>query len=99
MALSIEELLENIRERADKVRNTDLFVTVGHGMITVRIRCDGKLVNPLSVADLYHENARTVYGPAIISRIADSMEYNTSMGVNNLIVSVRTASVTEKNEP
>lgn len=99
VALSIEELLENIRERADKVRNTDLFVTVGHGMITVRIRCDGKLVNPISVADLYHENARTVYGPAIISRIADSMEYNTSMGVNNLIVSFRTASVTEMNEP
>ena len=51
--------------------------------------------DPISVADLYNENARTVYGPAIISRIADSMEYNTSMGVNNLIVSFRTASVTE----
>ena len=99
VALSIEELLENIRERADKVRNTDLFVTAGPEMIIVRIRCDGQLVNPMSVADLYHGNARTVYGPAIISRIADSMEYNTSMGVNNLIVSFRAASVTEMNEP
>ena len=79
-----------------------LFITIlkiYHRPRKESIRCDGKLVNPISVADLYHENARTVYGPAIISRIADSMEYNTSMGVNNLIVSFRTASVTEMNEP
>ena len=68
-------------------------------MIIVRIRCDGKLVNPLSVADLYDEDTQAVYGPVLISRIADSVEYNTSMGVNNLIVSFRVSTVAEMNEP
>lgn len=86
VALSIEELLLNIQNRAGETRNTDLFVRIEDEQIILRIRCDGKLLNPLSIQDIYDEKTEEIYGPALIQRIADSMEYNTAMGLNNLIV-------------
>lgn len=86
VALSIEELLLNIQNRAGETKNTDLFVRIEEEQIIVRIRCDGKLLNPLSIKDIYDENTEEIYGPALIQRIADSMEYNTAMGLNNLII-------------
>ena len=87
VALSIEEILVNIRDRAetDRIRNTNLFVTLEEEKIRVRIRCDGQLFNPLSViGDPGAEDP--VYGPSLIQQIADSIEYNSSLGVNNLII-------------
>lgn len=89
VALSIEELLLNLQNRAGGTKNTDLFVRIEEDQIIVRIRCDGKLLNPLSVTDIYDEDTEEIYGPALIQRIADSMEYNTAMGLNNLIVRFR----------
>ncbi|MBQ8699774.1 MAG: hypothetical protein IJ521_12405, partial [Schwartzia sp.] len=86
VALSIEELLLNIQNRAGDTKNTDLFVRIEEDQIIVRIRCDGKLLNPLSITDIYNEDTEEIYGPALIQRIADSMEYNTAMELNNLIV-------------
>ena len=90
VALSIEELLLNSQSRAGDTKNTDLFVRIEEDQIIVRIRCDGKLLNPLSITDIYNEDTEEIYGPALIQRIADSMEYNTAMELNNLIVRFNT---------
>lgn len=98
MALSIEEILVNIRDRAetDRIRNTNLFVTLEEEKIRVRIRCDGQLFNPLSV--IGNPDAEDpVYGPSLIQQIADSIEYNSSLGMNNLIITFDTGKNHETN--
>ncbi|MBR4744942.1 MAG: hypothetical protein IK082_12270 [Oscillospiraceae bacterium] len=98
VALSIEEILVNIRDRAetDRIRNTNLFVTLEEEKIRVRIRCDGQLFNPLSV--IGNPDAEDpVYGPSLIQQIADSIEYNSSLGMNNLIITFDTGKNHETN--
>ncbi len=87
VALSIEEILVNIRDRmeTDRIRHTNLFVALEEEKIRVRIRCDGQLFNPLSlIGDSDMDDP--VYGPSLIQQLADSIEYNSSLGVNNLII-------------
>ncbi len=76
-------------DKKNKV-HIDLFVTAEDECIRIRIRSYGKLFDPLSGEQQEEQWDLDDIRKTIVSRVADEVEYNTSLGVNNKIVTVNT---------
>lgn len=70
--------------------NIDLFVTAEDECIRIRIRSYGKLFDSLSKEQQEEQWDLDDIRKTIVCRVADEVEYNTSLGVNNIIVTVNT---------
>ena len=92
VSLSIEEIIALLTGQHDKKNKVhiDLFVTAEDECIRIRIRSYGKLFDPLSKEQQEEQWDLDDIRKTIVSRVADEVEYNTSLGVNNIIVTVNT---------
>ena len=91
VSLSIEEIIALLPAQRDQ-RNrifTNLFVTAEEDCIRIRIRNYGELFDPLFYEQQTEQIDLDALGKTIVRSIADEVEYNTALGVNNLIITVR----------
>ena len=92
VSLSIEEIIALLPAQRNKRKRTytNLFVTPESDCIRIRIRNYGTLSNPL----FYEKKAETIdleaLGKTIVHSVADEVEYNTALGINNIIITVKT---------
>ncbi len=92
VSLSIEEIIALLPAQGDKKNRiyTNLFVTAEDDCIRIRVRNYGKLFNPLFSEQQPEQIDLDALGRTIVYSIADEVEYNTALGINNLIITVRT---------
>ena len=92
VSLSIEEIIALLPvQRNKKMRtNTNLFVTLESDCIRIRIRNYGKLFNPLFYEEKTEPIDLEALGKTIVRSVADEVEYNTALGINNIIITVKT---------
>ncbi|MDR3170116.1 MAG: ATP-binding protein [Treponema sp.] len=94
ISLAIEEMLIMVNEyslRKDKIEYTDVRIMITGERIIMRIRASGKHFNPV---EYYYENKDTEAGASqtlgigMILKMAQSVEYEETFGVNNLIIAI-----------
>ena len=90
VSLSIEEIIALLPAQRDKKKrtNTNLFVSAEENCIRIRIRNYGKLFNPLLSEQQPEQIDLDALGQTIVYSVADQVEYNTALGVNNIIITV-----------
>lgn len=91
VSLCIEEIVALLPAQRDKKNRifTNLFVTAEEESIRIRIRNYGELFNPLFSEQHTEQIDLDALGKTIVYSIADEVEYNTALGINNLIITVR----------
>ncbi|MBR2667725.1 MAG: hypothetical protein IKD96_06170 [Oscillospiraceae bacterium] len=91
VSLSIEEIVALLPGQRDKGKRsyTNLFVMAEDNCIRIRIRSYGKLFNPLLSDRKPEQIDLDALGKTIVCSIADEVEYNTALGINNIIITVR----------
>ena len=98
VSLSIEEIIALLPAQGKRKRTyTSLFVTAEDGCIRVRIRNYGKLFDPLSSERKTDQIDLDALGKTIVCSIADEVEYNTALGINNIIITIKVREVKEVN--
>ena len=90
VSLSIEEIIALLPLQRDKRGRTytNLFVTAEEDCIRIRIRNYGELFNPMISEPQPDRIDPDALGKTIVYSIADEVEYNTALGINNIIVTV-----------
>ena len=90
VSLCIEESVRILWEQSgpEKKSNVNLFAIKEDDRIMIRLRSSGKIFDPFSVGieDEKDNMDFTALGALILRYAADEVEYNTALGVNNIII-------------